>query len=129
MHAFDFEAVAYGGAIYCADADCLPEGITVDLEEVSSVFASAEADCYPACDSCGCEHDYMSLTSYGAELLAERTCDQCELLYINGVKCHETGCPNAWREPRECAWCGTTFKPDINGQLVCSADCGKSYFS
>jgi nitrogenase subunit NifH len=24
-----------------------------------------------------------------------RTCDQCQLVRINGVVCHETGCPNA----------------------------------
>ena len=26
-------------------------------------------------------------------------CDQCEMLSINGVACHETGCQN-----RNCAW-------------------------
>ena len=25
-------------------------------------------------------------------------CDQCEAVMINGVFCHETGCPNAKRE-------------------------------
>jgi hypothetical protein len=25
-------------------------------------------------------------------------CDQCEMLSINGMACHETGCPNARRE-------------------------------
>ena len=31
-------------------------------------------------------------------------CDQCEMLSINGVPCHETGCPNArktWVEDRQ----------------------------
>jgi len=23
-----------------------------------------------------------------------RPCDQCDIMYINGVRCHETGCPN-----------------------------------
>lgn len=43
-------------------------------------------------------------------------CDQCQMLSINGVPCHETGCPNArktWIEERgewvsfvECFYCG-----------------------
>jgi hypothetical protein len=43
-------------------------------------------------------------------------CDQCEMLSINGVACHETGCPNSgktWMEDRqewvrfvECFYCG-----------------------
>jgi hypothetical protein len=44
-------------------------------------------------------------------------CDQCEMLSINGVACHETGCPNSrktWIEERgewilflECRECGS----------------------
>lgn len=26
-------------------------------------------------------------------------CDQCEVVTINGVATHETGCPNWWRDP------------------------------
>ena len=43
-------------------------------------------------------------------------CDQCEMLSINGVPCHETGCPNSkktWVEDRQewvrflpCSICG-----------------------
>ena len=41
-------------------------------------------------------------------------CDQCEMLSINGVACHETGCPNsgkryaygAWIRVVECRECG-----------------------
>ncbi len=29
-------------------------------------------------------------------------CSQCEALVINGVACHETGCPNAKHECRGC---------------------------
>lgn len=29
-------------------------------------------------------------------------CSQCEALVINGVACHERGCPNQRRECREC---------------------------
>jgi hypothetical protein len=45
------------------------------------------------------------------------SCDQCEMLSINGVACHETGCPNQnkrwdanigqWFEVFECPGCGT----------------------
>lgn len=55
-------------------------------------------------------------------------CDQCELLRINGVVCHETGCPNAWRdEERECEWCGTKFKPEEKHQDCCSEECTEAY--
>lgn len=49
-------------------------------------------------------------------------CDQCEMLSINGVPCHETGCPNArsrWDEEsqtsvkqRKCFECGCTVDAD-----------------
>lgn len=32
----------------------------------------------------------------------ERGCSQCEALAINGVACHETGCPNTTHECEEC---------------------------
>lgn len=51
-------------------------------------------------------------------------CDQCEVLCINGVNCHETGCPNSWKDPatgkplpRECADCGQDFRPVDDGRL------------
>lgn len=43
-------------------------------------------------------------------------CDQCQALRINGVYCHETGCPNedsrydresdSWIRQRTCSICG-----------------------
>ena len=30
-------------------------------------------------------------------------CSQCEVASINGIPCHETGCPNETRECSECA--------------------------
>ena len=34
-------------------------------------------------------------------------CNSCEALMINGVYCHEAGCPDAWRDyTSECAECG-----------------------
>lgn len=49
-------------------------------------------------------------------------CDQCEMLSINGVACHETGCPNSksrwdadsgtWIRQRVCRECGSTVDVD-----------------
>lgn len=46
------------------------------------------------------------------------TCNQCELVAINSLVCHELGCPNAhsrwdsdsrtWIKQRECVECGCT---------------------
>lgn len=46
---------------------------------------------------------------------SKKRCDKCEALYINGVFCHETGCPNMgkkWVDERwirfiNCFECGT----------------------
>jgi hypothetical protein len=53
------------------------------------------------------------------------TCDQCQLARIQGVICHETGCPNMrakwdgerWVKYRECFECGC----DVTVGEVC--DC------
>ena len=55
-------------------------------------------------------------------------CDSCQLLAINGVTCHETGCPNsrkAWIEARgqwirfvECFVCGC----EAEAGTVCGCD-------
>jgi hypothetical protein len=63
MKSYDYEAVAYDGAVYCCG--CLPDGVTEESEEASPIFADSEWDCYPVCDHCGCTHDYVGLTSYG----------------------------------------------------------------
>jgi hypothetical protein len=56
-------------------------------------------------------------------------CDQCEILYINNVRCHETGCPVAWRDyERECKWCGQKFVPAEKHQVTCEESCAESYF-
>lgn len=44
-------------------------------------------------------------------------CSQCEATCINGVPCHETGCPNA---TKECRGCDTTLSR--RGSDYC-ADC------
>jgi len=51
-------------------------------------------------------------------------CNSCDCLYINGVKCHEHGCPDRWMdETRECEGCGDEFQPEEAGQVYCSIDC------
>ncbi len=55
-------------------------------------------------------------------------CQSCELARINGVICHETGCPNAHRfSLRECRWCGTEFAPEHPRQWECDESCHRSY--
>ena len=49
-------------------------------------------------------------------------CNQCQALMINGVFCHETGCPNThsrydaesgeWIRQRKCFDCGSTVDTD-----------------
>lgn len=59
-------------------------------------------------------------------------CDQCQMLSINGVACHETGCPNSgakwdpeneewvrYRECRECRECGS----EVREGEVCNCNC------
>ena len=51
-------------------------------------------------------------------------CQSCEILYINGEKCHETGCPDAWKdETRSCNWCGQMFVPEDREQNHCDYSC------
>ena len=57
-------------------------------------------------------------------------CEQCEALMINGLYCHEIGCPVAWKDyNRECKWCGQEFKPEDQGQKFCEDSCAESYYS
>ena len=56
------------------------------------------------------------------------TCDSCEVLVINNVICHETGCPDAWKdETRECKWCERRFRPEERNQEFCGSDCAEAY--
>jgi len=63
MKSFDFEAVAYDGAVYCVE--CCP--VDVENEDVSPIFADQEWDYVPVCDVCGREHDYVILLEEPAE--------------------------------------------------------------
>ena len=58
-------------------------------------------------------------------------CDQCEVARINGIACHEEGCPNSHLDPItgdpnpvECWECGFEFVPDgkVSRHALCP-DC------
>lgn len=49
---------------------------------------------------------------------------------INGVRCHEAGCPDAWRDQiRECLFCGTEFNPEVRSQTCCDEGCADAYYN
>lgn len=57
-------------------------------------------------------------------------CDSCEVLNINGMNCHELGCPETWKDTVErCKWCGVDFKPKRLAQRFCSGDCARESYS
>ena len=59
-----------------------------------------------------------------------KRCLSCEVLYINGVRCHEHGCPDAWKdEGRECLWCGSEFTPTHCDMRFCGIECAEAYCS
>lgn len=52
--------------------------------------------------------------------LVHTGCDGCTPTMINGVFCHETGCPESWRDyARDCFNCGYGFTPKERGQCLC----------
>lgn len=58
------------------------------------------------------------------------SCNQCQVLVINNVICHELGCPDEWRDRDEkCKWCGMLFRPEQHGQRFCCDSCAESYCS
>ena len=122
MKSFDFNAVTYDADIYCLD--CLPDGVSGDSEDVSPIFAGSEWDYLPVCCVCGTEHDYVSILADDEPDEQEETvsCDQCQMLSINGVACHEHGCPNQakvfedgeWIKYRECFESGCDVRDGEN---------------
>lgn len=71
MNAYDFDAVAYDGAVYCVD--CVsPETDMENDPEVTPIFADSEWDSYPVCFTCNREHDYVNLTTDGRVWLSRR---------------------------------------------------------
>lgn len=61
--------------------------------------------------------------------MTEKTvCQSCDVLVINGVICHEQGCPDSYKtNVRECKWCGSEFIPQFSRQCTCSDECWSAY--
>ena len=56
--------------------------------------------------------------------LVRYSCDACQLMRINGLVCHEAGCPEAWRDSTSsCFGCGCDFQPESRGARYCSSEC------
>ena len=57
-------------------------------------------------------------------------CDSCQMVAINGVPCHETGCPNAgkvyrdgeWIKQHECPECGSKYDHALDASLCCEME-------
>lgn len=50
-------------------------------------------------------------------------CDGCNIQVVNGVVCHEQGCPYVFKDRKiECSICGFDFYPEDMFQNICS-DC------
>jgi len=58
MKAWDYEAVAYDGEVYCVG--CIDD-TNLNPEDISPIFASDEWDYAPTCCVCGAVHDYMNV--------------------------------------------------------------------
>jgi hypothetical protein len=60
--------------------------------------------------------------------LANWGCDGCTPTMVNGVLCHERGCPDAWRDRLDqCKACGDRFFPEYSGQACCDESCRRAY--
>ena len=60
----------------------------------------------------------------GDEISLSCGCDGCSPSMINGVLCHEGGCPDAWRDRAvACFECGCDFYQTERYQRTCP-DCG-----
>lgn len=56
--------------------------------------------------------------------LVHQNCDSCQAVIVNGILCHESGCPDAWADRvRSCRWCGEEFLPEAKHQTYCCESC------
>lgn len=56
------------------------------------------------CPDCGNEYGVMGCGCPAMNSNSSMACDQCQAVMINGVYCHEQGCPNANHDPRPHSW-------------------------
>lgn len=57
-------------------------------------------------------------------------CSSCEAVVINGLLCHEHGCPDTpprWEVESSCGYCGDNFKPEYKGQKYCCSWCEENH--
>lgn len=65
----------------------------------------------------------MSATDWAAIRIKAGRCPSCEAARINGVFCHEAGCPDSHLfTVRECKECGCDFTPEDQHDYICH-DC------
>lgn len=102
-------------------------------QQLEAAWETACADLEPADDDDDDDQDdddqddddEPSRTHYlnGDEISLAGGCDGCSPCMVNGVLCHEHGCPDAWRDqPVACFECGCDFLPSDSGQRTCP-DC------
>lgn len=75
---------------------------------------------------------YQGRDEYGRFLPLFHRCDSCASLSINGVPCHETGCPESHIDLRtgkpylkECFECGGNFEAESKFDRYCE-DCASN---
>ena len=65
----------------------------------------------------------------GDPIILSCGCDGCSPSMINGILCHETGCPDAWRDEKaECRECGCEFYKGSPWDEFCGPECGNIYY-
>jgi len=122
--------VAPGGRVY----DVTPQQYEQRLVEHFGDFSILPKELKNAIGFSIAEQEYRQTVASGKKskivTSAGKKCDSCEVVMVNGVRTHERGCPDAWKDYKEeCKWCGSEFKPKEKGQRCCSKSCEKSYNS
>jgi len=63
-------------------------------------------------------------------------CDDCDSVTINGIPCHENGCPSdhinlltGMKHEVICNWCDSYFEPDYKRQNCCDDDCYDAFYN
>lgn len=55
-------------------------------------------------------------------------CDSCSPSRINGVLCHEAGCPDRWKDyAKECSECGRNYYAEHRGPAGMCTRCARRY--
>jgi len=93
MKSYHYNAVVYGGDVYCVE--CLPDDVDVHGDDVDPIFADSEWEYVPVCEKCGVEHDYVTIikeekakvfsvwSSNGVECFGIQPLEDCVIVRIN----------------------------------------------